>query len=522
MIPGNPDKSISKERMAQIVTHKPASHRIGMEEKLRQSEELHRIILTNISDSVFLTDDRGNFTFICPNVDNIFGYSFDEIYAMKNIDALLGPKLFDSMHLDRTREIRNFEREALDKRGNPHTLLISVKAVDIMYGTRLFTCRDITEYKRIESEMVAHLNGKRALEKDLALFFTLSADLFCILDARRFKKLNPAWSKCLGWKGDELIGSEALGIVHPDDRHVTKAALQNLKAGQVVDFENRCRHRDGRYRWISWSGTMSDDGLVHAVGRDITAKRQEEDEMRRRLLTYRVETGRTYMVPEKYPLKLTGVFSELLSIHQGGVILSRRRCEDISPVTQRPFEYLWFSERDGKGTVRPEPAAVERLLDGLPSDSVILLDSLDYLIAKCGFKSVLDMVNHIVEIAFFRNMIILLGMDPECVAERDVKKLARDTLALEPYPRPELSQDSLDMLQAVYRMNIRGSRPTRTELCQALSLSHPTVRSRIRDMVSVGLLWESGSGRSVVVEITEAGRQAINMKGSRGEPTRFQ
>ncbi len=514
-----PDKSKSADVINPPVRPKKTPKRLGMEEKLRQSEELHRIILTNISDSVFLTDDSGNFTFICPNVDNIFGYSFEEIYAMKNIDALLGPKLFDRVRLERTPEIRNIERETMDKHGNAHTLLINVKAVDIMYGTRLFTCRDITEYKRIESEMVRHLNGKRALEKDLALFFTLSADLFCILDAGRFKKLNPAWSKCLGRKGDELIGSEALDIVHPDDRRVTKAALHHLKAGQVIDFENRCRHRDGRYRWISWSGTMSDDGLVHAVGRDITAKRQEEDEMRRRLLTYRVEAGRTYLVPEKYPLKLTGVFSELLSIHQGGVILSRRRCEDISPVTQRPFEYLWFSERDGKGTVRPDPSSVERVLDSLPGDCVVILDSLDYLIAKCGFKNVLAMVNHVVEIAFFRNMIILLGLDPECVGERDVNKLAKDTLALEPYPRPELSQDNLDMLQAVYRMNIRGSRPTRTELCQALSLSQPTVRGRIRELVGAGLLWESGSGRSVVVEMTETGRQAIKHKG---EPKTFQ
>jgi PAS domain S-box-containing protein len=496
--------------------------RIGIEEKLRQSEELHRIILTNISDSVFLTDDSGAFTFICPNVDNIFGYSFEEIYAMKKIDALLGPKLFDGVRLDRTKEIRNIEREAVDKNGNTHTLLINVKSVDIMYGKRLFTCRDITEYKRIEGEMVRHLNGKRALEKDLALFFTLSADLFCILDAGRFKKLNPAWFKCLGRRADELAGSLALTIVHPDDRRVTEAALDRLKAGHVVEFENRCRHIDGSYRWISWSSTMSDDGLVHAVGRDITARRQEEDEMRRRLLTYRIEAGRTYLIPEKYPLKISGVFSELLSINQTGLILSRRRCEDVSPVTQKSFDYMWFSERDGPGTVRPEPAAVERVLEKMPGDSVVLLDSLDYLVAKCGFESVLAMVNHVVEIAYFRNTIVLLGLDPECVGEKEVDRLAKDTLTIEPYPRPDLSQDNLDMLQAVYLMNIRGKRPTRTELCQRLSLSHPTVRGRIRELIGAGLLWESGSGRSVVVEITEAGRQAMTPMGKRGLPSQFQ
>lgn len=36
---------------------------------LRDSDELHRAVLANISDAVFLTDSDGQFTFVCPNVD---------------------------------------------------------------------------------------------------------------------------------------------------------------------------------------------------------------------------------------------------------------------------------------------------------------------------------------------------------------------------------------------------------------------------------------------------------------------
>ena len=49
---------------------------------LRESEELHRATLGSISDAVFLTDDDGVFTFICPNVDVLFGYVPDEVQAM--------------------------------------------------------------------------------------------------------------------------------------------------------------------------------------------------------------------------------------------------------------------------------------------------------------------------------------------------------------------------------------------------------------------------------------------------------
>ena len=57
---------------------------------LQESEELHRITLRNISDAVFITGDDGVFTYICPNVDVIFGYGPDEVRAMGRISALLG------------------------------------------------------------------------------------------------------------------------------------------------------------------------------------------------------------------------------------------------------------------------------------------------------------------------------------------------------------------------------------------------------------------------------------------------
>ena len=62
---------------------------------LHDSEELHRVTLSSISDAVFLTDDDGAFTFICPNVDVIFGYLPDEVQAMSRISRLLGENLFD-------------------------------------------------------------------------------------------------------------------------------------------------------------------------------------------------------------------------------------------------------------------------------------------------------------------------------------------------------------------------------------------------------------------------------------------
>jgi signal transduction histidine kinase/CheY-like chemotaxis protein len=43
-------------------------------------------------------------------------------------------------------------------------------------------------------------------------------------------------------------------------------------------FESRCRRRDGRYRWLSWNA-VPDEGLFHAVGRDITVEKEAQAEL---------------------------------------------------------------------------------------------------------------------------------------------------------------------------------------------------------------------------------------------------
>ena len=103
---------------------------------LRESEELHRVTLESISDAVFITDDEGAFTFICPNVDVIFGYVPDEVEAMRRISRLLGDNLFDLAELAARGEIRNLEREITSKSGGRRTLLIHLKAVSIKGGDR--------------------------------------------------------------------------------------------------------------------------------------------------------------------------------------------------------------------------------------------------------------------------------------------------------------------------------------------------------------------------------------------------
>ena len=117
------------------------------------TDEIFRLTLSNVSDAVFITEENGIFTFICPNVNVIFGYSYKEAQQFGAIENLLGkiPVSYDDIIM--SGEISNIEQTVKDKFGNEHIVLINIKKVDIGLGKILYTCRDITSRKMFEREL---------------------------------------------------------------------------------------------------------------------------------------------------------------------------------------------------------------------------------------------------------------------------------------------------------------------------------------------------------------------------------
>ncbi|WP_148414698.1 bacterio-opsin activator domain-containing protein [Haloferax sp. KTX1] len=127
--------------------------RVDLERDLRQSEELHRVTLNNMTDTVLITNEDGEYTYVCPNVHFIFGYTAEEIHEQRTIDDLLGADLFDRKELAEDGVLKNIETTATDKAGREHTLLVNVREVSIQDGTLLFSCRDITKRKQREEAL---------------------------------------------------------------------------------------------------------------------------------------------------------------------------------------------------------------------------------------------------------------------------------------------------------------------------------------------------------------------------------
>lgn len=162
-------------------------------------------------------------------------------------------------------------RVDLSLRDGRHVELYTAPAVtpDGRWLGRVWYWRDITERRRAEEE------------RDR--YFRHSLDLLAVTDYEaRFVRVNPAWTRVLGWEEEELVGRCVTEFVHPEDLELTREAIARAQKGEELrDVRARYRTKDGGYRWLSWNTAPSARGVAYSVVRDVTdlvqaQERQEE------------------------------------------------------------------------------------------------------------------------------------------------------------------------------------------------------------------------------------------------------
>lgn len=107
-------------------------------------------------------------------------------------------------------------------------------------------------------------------------FFDLSQDLFCIIGTDgRFKKLNPAFQKSIGYRNEELVDQPVASLIHSDDlaafiRFYSTTGSENNAIIRIV-----CR--DENLKVFSWNGTKTPDNTYIYVSLMDVSRQKEID-----------------------------------------------------------------------------------------------------------------------------------------------------------------------------------------------------------------------------------------------------
>ena len=240
---------------------------------------------------------------------------------------------------------------------------------------------DITDRKRVERRLQAvnaMLEGRveaRTRERDQ--IWLASKDMLCVASFDGFfLSLNPAWGATLGWTEDEMKARPFMDLVHPDDVDTTAAAARGVAEGEAqLSFENRYRHRDGRYLWFSWNAVPR-DGLIYASVRDVT--QAKEAALREEALEEQLRQSQKMEAVGQLTGGLAHDFNNLLtgitgSLDMLGARIAQGRTNDIDRFIQAAqgaakraaaltHRLLAFSRRQ---TLDPRPIDTNRLVAGM-------------------------------------------------------------------------------------------------------------------------------------------------------------
>ena len=238
------------------------------------------------------------------------------------------------------------------------------------------------EEQRAATEALAGLNtdlerrvAERTAERDRV--WQNSRDLLVIIGADGiFRSVNPAWTRILGYRPEDVAGRSFLQFVWQDDADLTQEALETAAfEADLTNFENRYRHKDGTPRWISWH-TSAERDVIYAYGRDVTVEKESEAALRaaedalRQSQKMEAVGQLTGGVAHDFNNLLTGITGslELLQVrlaqgHTGDVeryvTSAQGAAKRAAALTHR---LLAFSRRQ---TLDPKPIAINRLVAGM-------------------------------------------------------------------------------------------------------------------------------------------------------------
>jgi PAS domain S-box-containing protein len=257
-------------------------------------------LFESIRDAVVVAEaDTGRIVLWNPAATEIFGYSSTEALKLR-VDDLV-PDRLKAQHragVDHYRETGHgayidsrvlLDLPAVRKTGEEIRIEMSLASVSPIDGATaggrlaLAIIRDTTERKRIEKRLRESEGRFRALIQN-------ALDVIMVTDADgTIRYLSPSVERTLGYRPEEMLGTNTGDYVHPDDleKGFKELAEALAKPGvHPVAVETRVRHKDGTWRWLEGiANNLSEDPSVRGLvfnHRDVTGRKQAERELVRR------------------------------------------------------------------------------------------------------------------------------------------------------------------------------------------------------------------------------------------------
>lgn len=267
----------------------------------------------SMSVEMMIISSMEKFVKVNPAVSKILGYSEEELLS-KNFLHFTHP---DDQEITKKEVIKlqtgalsiKFENRYICKDGSIKWLSWSVFP-DVKTGLLYAVASDITEKKEIENALnIANT------------FFNMSSDMFVVIKEHNFVKVNPSFTRILGYNQQEIINKPFLSFIHPDDADVFMYGIKKLKiSDSVVTTRVRERLKDDSYKWFDWTSTIDiQTGIIYAVARDVSERIANEESLKIANMFFDMAFDILTVAKEEHFIKINPAFTKTLGYTQDDI-----------------------------------------------------------------------------------------------------------------------------------------------------------------------------------------------------------
>lgn len=254
-----------------------ALYNISIQREIKSTEEKYKIQFEKSMDAIIVADIETGIIEDCNNeACQLFGRSKNELIGMHQ--KYLHPEYLRTDEFSKTFKEHSSYKEGkiLDTqivRSDKTFRDVAIKANIIEFGGKKYLqgiFRDITDRIKTKNELKS--------------IFENSMDMICTASMieNKFLKVNPAFTRTLGYSEEELLSRLFTDFIHKDDLEKTYKIIEDelQKGKNILEFENRYICKDGTIKWLRWaSNPILEEQILYGIAHDITDRKEYEEKL---------------------------------------------------------------------------------------------------------------------------------------------------------------------------------------------------------------------------------------------------
>lgn len=270
-----------------VLNSRDITERVAAEEALQVTQGRFRSLVQHATDLITVVDAESTIRYVSPSVSRLLGFTPEELVGTSGSDLVHPDDLPQFVETIIGQMVPGAEEHAVRYRARHKDdgwrLLEGVT-------TNLLDDPSIQGFVTNARDVTRRVHAEEALHRSDARFRSLvqnATDVVTVVDPdARISYASPSIEHALGYTPAELVGTDPLRLIHPDDQaHLFEASAASVETGAAILVEYRAIAKDGSTRYFEGittdlTGEPSVAGIV-TNARDISERREAEREAAR-------------------------------------------------------------------------------------------------------------------------------------------------------------------------------------------------------------------------------------------------